>query len=216
MGGRLHPGLQHLRPLQLLRGGAAGAAAPGGADQGGSRRGAGAPNHHRGEQAGPAAPPHGVQRGGPAPGPHRRLRLLRDLRRGELPRRAAGLPRPAGADPGDPGPEEGAGGHQGHREEPERRERRAGLSGGSDMADTWRPWGSRNVKSVDKRWNFTASEDAMRSLRRTVVAVVHNTCTANPLDPLACKYRQSKSSSIIKPFRKKDCFNCIPERLLNM
>lgn len=98
LGGRLHPGLQHLRPGQLQRGQPASAENPAGKEA--RRRGRQGPHHHRREQAWLAAPKDGLQRGRQDAGSVGGLRVFWNLGRRDLPRRAFSIPRAAGTHPG--------------------------------------------------------------------------------------------------------------------
>ncbi|CAI9613277.1 unnamed protein product, partial [Staurois parvus] len=118
MGRWLHPGLQHLRPRQLQRGTPAAAARPPAEEA--PELG---PRHHRGQQTGPPAPAGGLQRRRAPPGHQLRLRLLRDLGGGDLPRLAGGLPPASGVRTGEPQRQQEKRRHQRHRQEYVRRVR---------------------------------------------------------------------------------------------
>lgn len=113
LGGRVHSGLQHLRPSQLQPGASTGAADPA-VQSKGPRLDA---YSNRRQQARPQASPHRLQRGRHAPRPVLGLRLLRDLRGRDVPWGVTSVPRTARADPGGEGDQERTDRAQEHRQE---------------------------------------------------------------------------------------------------
>lgn len=112
MGRWLCRGLQHLQPRQLQRGAPAAAAHPPAEEATGFSS-----RHHRWEQARPPASAGSLQRGGAHVGHWLRLRLLRDLSGGDLPRLAGGLPPTPGVRAGEPQRQQEKRWDQGHRQE---------------------------------------------------------------------------------------------------